>query len=87
MKYLYFFNSYQVVFCQSRVSHCVVGSLNVSGSNSILFGYLKSVTLVALVYCCSVTKSCLVLCDSMNCSTPGFPVLQYLPEFAQIHVY
>ena len=26
------------------------------------------------------------LCDPMNCSMPGFPVLHYLPEFAQIHV-
>ena len=23
----------------------------------------------------------------MNCSTPGFPVLHYLPEFAQIHIH
>ena len=23
----------------------------------------------------------------MNCSTPGFPVLHYLPEFAQTHVH
>ena len=36
--------------------------------------------------CCSVAKSCLTLCNCMNCSMPGFPVLQYLPEFAQIHV-
>ena len=27
------------------------------------------------------------LCDPMDCSTPGFPVLQHLPEFAQIHIY
>ena len=27
------------------------------------------------------------LCDPMNCSTPGFPVCHYLPEFAQIHVH
>ena len=26
------------------------------------------------------------LCDPMDCSTPGFPVLHYLPEFAQTHV-
>ena len=26
------------------------------------------------------------LCDSMNCSTPGFPVFHHLPEFAQTHV-
>ena len=37
--------------------------------------------------CCSVTKSCLTLWDPMDCSTPGFPVLPYLPEFAQIHVH
>ena len=30
-------------------------------------------------YCCLVTKSCLILWDPMNCSTPGFPVLHYLP--------
>ena len=27
------------------------------------------------------------LCNPMNCSTPGFPVLHYLPEFAQTHVH
>ena len=37
--------------------------------------------------CSSVTKSCLTLCDSRDCSTPGFPVLHYLPEFAQIRVH
>ena len=39
------------------------------------------------VCCCSVTKLCLTLCDPRDCSTPGSPVLQYLPEFAQIHVH
>ena len=27
------------------------------------------------------------LCDPMDCSTPGFPVLHYLPEFAQTSVH
>ena len=36
--------------------------------------------------CCSVSKSCLSLWDHTDCSTPGSPVLHYLPEFAQIHV-
>ena len=27
------------------------------------------------------------LCDPMNCSTPGLPVLHHLPEFAQTHVH
>ena len=34
---------------------------------------------------CSVTQSCLTLCDPMDYSTPGFPALHYLPEFAQMH--
>ena len=37
--------------------------------------------------CCSVTQLCPTLCDSMDCSTPGFPILPCLPEFAQIHVH
>ena len=37
--------------------------------------------------CCSVTQSCLTLWDPMDCSTPGFPVLHHLPEFAQTHVH
>ena len=37
--------------------------------------------------CCSVSKSCPTLCDPMNCSMPGFPVLHYLLEFAQTHVH
>ena len=36
---------------------------------------------------CSVAQSCLTLCDPIDCSMPGFPVLQYLPEFAQTHVH
>ena len=27
------------------------------------------------------------LCDPMDCSIPGFPVLHHLPEFAQTHVH
>ena len=29
----------------------------------------------------------LTLCNPMDCSTPGFPVLYQLPEFAQTHVH
>ena len=38
-------------------------------------------------YCFSVTKLCPALCDLMDCSTPGFPVLHYLSEFSQTHVH
>ena len=33
------------------------------------------------------TSLSLSLCDIMDCSTLGFPVLHYLPEFAQTHVH
>ena len=37
--------------------------------------------------CCSVAKSCLTLCDPMDCSKLGSSVLHCLPEFTQIHVH
>ena len=37
--------------------------------------------------CCTVAKLCLTLWDSMDCSTPGFPVLHHLLEFAQTRVH
>ena len=33
---------------------------------------------------CPVARSCPTHCDPMDCSTPGFPVLHHLPEFAQL---
>ena len=35
----------------------------------------------------SVAQSCLILCDPMDCSTPGFLVHHQLPELAQTHVH
>ena len=35
----------------------------------------------------SVAQSCPILCDPMDYSTPGFPVLHQLPEFAQTPVH
>ena len=37
--------------------------------------------------CCSVNKPYLVLFNPINCSMPGFPVLHYFLEFAQIHIH
>ena len=39
------------------------------------------------ICCCSFTKSHKTLCDPIDCSTSGFPVLHYLSEFAQTHVH
>ena len=35
----------------------------------------------------SVARSCPALCDSIDCSMPGLPVLHCLPELAQTHVH
>ena len=35
----------------------------------------------------SAAQSCLTLCDPVHCSTPGFPVLHHLLEFAQACVH
>ena len=37
--------------------------------------------------CCSVIQSCPILCNPMDCSKPGFPVLHHLPELGQTHVH
>jgi len=37
--------------------------------------------------CCSVAQSSSTLWDSMDCSTPGFPVFLYFLEFAQTHIH
>jgi len=37
--------------------------------------------------CCPVAQSRLTLCDPTDCSTPSFPALHHLPEFAQTHVH
>ena len=44
------------------------------------------ITMYIYIYSCSVAKSCPTLCNPMNCSMPGFPVLHYLLEFAQTNV-
>ena len=44
-------------------------------------------TLSIIILYCSVTQSCLTLCDPMNCNTPGFPVHHQLPEPTQTHVH
>ena len=53
----------------------------------IVFHFFLLPNNIPLYYCCSYTKSCLTLCDLTDCSTPGFPVLHHIQEFAQTHVH
>ena len=50
----------------------------------------KCLQMIYLFRCgggCSVTKSCSALCNPIDCSMPGFPVLHRLPDFAKTHVH
>ena len=44
-------------------------------------------TSIYICGCCSVIKLRAIFCDPTDCSTPGFPVLHCLLEFAQTHVH
>ena len=46
----------------------------------------KSVEVCRCLFVAVHSLSCVRLCDPMDCSTPGFPVLHHLPELAQTHV-
>ena len=43
--------------------------------------------LLSLLLLLSYSFVTLILCNLMDCSTPGFPFLDYLPEFAQTHIH
>ena len=48
--------------------------------------WISGLEVCTAMSCFSVTKSCPTLCNPMDSYIPGFPVLHYLPQFAQIHV-
>ena len=71
-------NLFSLLYCVSESK----GDFSaLKGSILIFFEYLGN-----KIYCCSVTKLCPTLCDPVDCSIPGFPVLHCLLEYAQIHV-
>ena len=38
-------------------------------------------------FCCSVAQSCPTLWDTTDCSMPGFPMLNCVPQLGQTHVH
>ena len=46
--------------------------------------HLVYLSVVFKMLCCSVAQSCPTLCNRMDCSTPGFPVLHYFPELLKL---
>ena len=84
----------QLLFC--KVAGVAVSYYKTSQGTTLSPGYQESkcfsqkiifhrLLLIQRRSFCSVTRLCLTLCDPMDCSLPGFPVLHYLQEFAQTH--
>ena len=67
--------------CLLRIS-CVTSD-NLPTSLSLNFNFYK-IGIIIAICCCSVTKSCPILCDPMDCSTPGFPVLYHLMDLLKL---
>ena len=64
------------------------GVLKPVGFQGIPKTCFESLSFGVVSYCCySVPQLCLTLCDPVDCSTPGFPVLHHLPELARTHVH
>jgi len=52
----------------------------------IHFDFILCMVLGSVLLLFSHFKLCLTFCDPIDYSMPGFPVFNYLPEFAQIRV-
>ena len=75
-------------FC-SWVQTCLGICVGALGSPSLAGGMcqLQIVFAMGYVQFSSVSQSCLILCNPMDCCTPGLPVLQQLQKLAQTHVH
>ena len=51
------------------------------------YPYMTAGKTISSVQFSSVAQSCPTLCDPMNRSMPGLPVLHHLPEFTQTQVH
>ena len=71
-----------IVTCYLELGDLLVGS--------VIKNLLSGCVCVCMCVCVCVfvvVQLCPTVCNPMNCSMPGFPVLHCLPEVAQIHVH
>ena len=73
--------SLSTVLTTSRMPDILLDPARTSAS---LSGLPQRLRCESAIFCCSVTQSCPTLCDPMDCSTPGFPVLHHLPELLKL---
>ena len=80
--YLVMPSNHLALCCPLLLLPSIFPKIRVFSNESVLLIQFNSVQ-----FSCSVTRLCPGLCDPMDCSMLGFPVLHYLPEFAQTHVH
>ena len=79
----------KVVYCHPgyliymQRTSCEIQGWSSHKLESRLLGEISTTSDMHICCYCSVAQSCLALCDPMDCSTPGFPVLHHLLECAQ----
>jgi len=61
--------------------------LIVRNLNSVLFIFQLFLNCYMQLQFSSVTQLCPILCDSMDCSIPGFPIHHQFPEPTQTHTH
>ena len=79
-----FYKPYSFSICLLLTSQDLPDGVFKSLEDSLFLAQICN-TLQTPCHCFSVTNSCPTLCDPMNCSTPGFPVLHYLLAQTQVH--
>ena len=85
----YYILSAHLYYNNYHNSTLLLGSVCVTTCQEML-NHLKNITSINYkAYCWrySAAQSCLTICDPMDYSTPGFPVLHHLLELAQTHIH
>ena len=76
----------QFVFCASQKGCSNFPTISYVKMN-FLANTINTMYILIYIYCYSIAKSCPIHYNSIDCSTPGFPVLHYLLEFTQTFVH
>ena len=76
--------NFEFEFFFSRASDMWYNTLSCNAGQGILGDWAPS---KPVNHYCSVAQLCPTLCDPMDCSMPGFPVLHHLPKLAHTHVH
>ena len=89
---LFFFLTLLMIPVYNQVPNLVLED-NKQKQKFLIVGWIICISVGKFVHQITVSSdqwlSCvwLTLCNTMDCSTPGFPVLYQLPEFAKTHVH